>query len=278
MIEQCPFQELLQSLKQPGALLLLCLCLPLTACAVHTADAEKHVAGTVIYRERMALPPDAELVLNVDGHSPDGDAVRVAEIRIPVNGRSVPLPFDIRYPDAPHTLHTLSARITSGNETLFAVPEPLAIPDDPQAAGELVVMTHRAIAESGGTVASGTEPVSSLCEGNRWKLVLLHGRPAEVFEDQPEAHLVFHPEAAGSGRISGSDGCNALLGTYEINGSALRFSELGATLRLCPQGEEQAAAFRQTLGAATGWRLAAGRLELLTPNGPAAVLESLALK
>lgn len=278
MIEQYALQAFLQTLKQPGALVLLCLCLPLTACTAGTCGTEQRVAGTVIYRERMALPPDAELVLTVDGRRPDGEAIRIAETRIPVNGRSVPLPFDIRLPDDPYAVRTLSARIMSGSEALFAVPEPLPVPNDPQTSGALVVLTHRVIAGTAADAGGVREPVASRLAGTRWKAVLLHGRPVDVFDDQPEAHLVFHPESAHSGRISGSDGCNALLGTYEINGSALRFSELGATLRLCPQGEEQAAAFRQTLGAATGWRLAAGRLELTTPDGPAVVLESVALK
>ena len=54
-------------------------------------------------------------------------------------------------------------------------------------------------------------PVTDGLAGTRWKLVELNGKPAEVYDNQPEPHLLFNPEGA-QGRISGSDGCNSLIG------------------------------------------------------------------
>ena len=48
------------------------------------------VSGTVSYKERIALPPDAELVVLLYQRTPDG-RLRVAEDRTPTAGRNVPL-------------------------------------------------------------------------------------------------------------------------------------------------------------------------------------------
>lgn len=266
--------------------LVLALCflflglLPAACAAGHAPGAAKRLAGTVTYRERMALPPDAELVVVLDSRTEDRDAVQVAEVRIPANGRSIPLPFEIRYTRDPEKEYTLRARILEkGGEVLFDTPEPLPVPDDATA---LVVLTRRVFPDSAVSAQDndGQRPhpgLSSLA-GTRWKLILLHDRKAEVFDNQPEVHLVFHPEGTTGGRISGSDGCNAVLGSYTVKGSALRFSHLGGTLMLCPEGDAQAREFNRMLGTVTGWKVSGDRLELLSDNAVQAVFASVPLK
>lgn len=266
--------------------LVLALCslflglLPAACAAGHAPGAAKRLAGTVTYRERMALPPNAELVVVLESRTPGQDAVQVAEVRSPVNGRSVPLPFEIRYARDAEKAYTLRARILEkGGEVLFETSEPLPVPDDDAA---LVVLTHRVFSDSAVSAqdADGQKPQPDPAPlaGTRWKLILLHGRKAEVFENQPEVHLVFHPEGAAGGRISGSDGCNAVLGAYTVKGNSLRFSHLGATLMLCPEGDAQAREFNRMLGIITGWKISGDRLELLSGNAVQAVFASVPLK
>ena len=78
----------------------------------------------------------------------------------------------------------------------------------------------------------------------------LNGKPTEVYDNQPEPYLLFNPEGA-QGRISGSDGCNSLIGSYTLQGDRIGFSQLGSTMMLCPKGDAQARALAQALSGAT---------------------------
>ena len=57
------------------------------------------LTGMVTYRERMALPPDAELTVTLHRKTSDGRML-VAEERASTEGRNVPLPFSIACPAA----------------------------------------------------------------------------------------------------------------------------------------------------------------------------------
>ncbi|MBM3479018.1 MAG: META domain-containing protein [Alphaproteobacteria bacterium] len=100
--------------------------------------------------------------------------------------------------------------------------------------------------------------------GTRWRLVALGEAPVVVADAARAPHLVF---AAEGGRISGSDGCNRVLGAYALDGARLSVSGLAATRMACTDGMEQAAAFARALGATAGHRIAGDRLELLDESG-----------
>lgn len=78
-----------------------------------------------------------------------------------------------------------------------------------------------------------------------WKLTWLKDTPVEVFDNQREPHLVLHMDA----RLSGSDGCNRLMGSYQYRGedALLQFSALGSTRMACRQGATQARAITELL-------------------------------
>lgn len=197
------------------------------------------LTGMVTYRERMALPPDAELTVTLHRKTSDGRML-VAEERASTEGRNVPLPFSIACPaaDSSSMSYELEAAISSGGTTLFATTRPLMVhPGD----ADIMVLTHRVM---------DTAPVTDGLAGTRWKLVELNGKPAEVYDNQPEPHLLFNPEGA-QGRISGSDGCNSLIGSYTLQGDRIGFSQLGSTMMLCPKGDAQARALAQALAGAT---------------------------
>lgn len=59
------------------------------------------LTGTVAYRDRRALPPNALIVIQIqDVSRADAPAVVVASAQFAANGRQVPLPFTIRYDPA----------------------------------------------------------------------------------------------------------------------------------------------------------------------------------
>jgi copper homeostasis protein (lipoprotein) len=78
-------------------------------------------------------------------------------------------------------------------------------------------------------------------QGQSWRLQALQdgkGPALPKAPDQPpELEL-----AADSDRLSGSGGCNRLMGGYQLKGERLRFSQLASTPMACP---EAAMAFEQ---------------------------------
>lgn len=56
------------------------------------------LSGTVTYRQRSALPPGAVLEISiVDVAKVDAPSRTIGSIRVPTQGRQVPIPFELRY-------------------------------------------------------------------------------------------------------------------------------------------------------------------------------------
>lgn len=87
-----------------------------------TSAAERTVTGEVIYRERIALPPDAVLMVELaDVSQADAPATVIAKRRIAPAGQ-VPIKFEIGFdPKAIEKGRTyaLQARITVGERLMF---------------------------------------------------------------------------------------------------------------------------------------------------------------
>lgn len=84
---------------------------------------EAYVTGTVTYRQRIALPPDA--VLNVqlqDASKVDAQATVLGQRSIVTGGRQVPLAFEVRYDSSKISTNAtvvVSATILMGGRLLF---------------------------------------------------------------------------------------------------------------------------------------------------------------
>src|SRR3954447_24065704 len=83
------------------------------------SGAEPHavLAGTVTYREPIALPPNARVEVRLEDVSEaDAPADELAAQTIAANGKQVPIPFELRYSprsiDASHR-YAVCASITS---------------------------------------------------------------------------------------------------------------------------------------------------------------------
>lgn len=115
-----------------------------------------------------------------------------------------------------------------------------------------------------GSAISLDEPI----EGPSWRLVQLGDQPVEPgSEPQRDAQIRFE---AGSGRVSGSGGCNRVSGTFQRSGSSLRLSQLAATKMACadPATGERETQFFAALQSTTSYRLQGpGRLALLDAGG-----------
>ena len=254
-----------------GVLALTALSL-LSGCVCHpkTSLTEVPTSGAVAYRERIALPPSASLHVTL---SSAGEKQPAATITVPFTG--VPTPFQIKSALPVGTPCVLNATIMLDGEVLFATPEPTAT-----TAGETnvslwaqrVMPKQDAAPSPAQTTAAAQTPKNSL-NNTTWQLAALNKTSVQAFAGQPLPHLVFTAETDTSGKISGSDGCNRLIGGYTLSSETIQFSTMGSTMMLCPAGEEQTRAFLSILGSVNKWHLQDSRLELSTSKGEVLLFE-----
>lgn len=135
----------MQSRLLTAALFTMTAALGLTACD-SSATSTRSISGNVIYRERMALPPSAEVEVKlVDVSLADAPAVTIAETRIKPEG-SVPIPYVLEFASdkiEDGRSYALQAQIMAGNELLFTTtthhPAPI------EGAEQVDILVHRAL-------------------------------------------------------------------------------------------------------------------------------------
>jgi putative lipoprotein len=105
------------------------------------------VTGVVVYRERIALPPDAALIVRLlDVSRPDAPAVVLGEQRIHPTGQ-VPIPFEIAYDPTrvdDRTSCALEARIEAGAALTFASTRAIPVITGGSPTRDLEVLVERA--------------------------------------------------------------------------------------------------------------------------------------
>lgn len=103
-------------------------------------------------------------------------------------------------------------------------------------------------------------------ETTYWKLSVLRGKPVETARNQQEPFFVLRPEQK---RLTGSGGCNRLIGGYTVEGDRLSFTGVASTRMACVQAMDQERAFLEALSTVARWRVDGERLELLDDQGVA---------
>jgi putative lipoprotein len=236
--------------SRASATLLASAVMTMIGCARnHESSSGGKVIGTVAYRERMALPPDAVVQVQLsDVSRQDAPAIVVAETTITPAGRQVPLPFELNYDagaiDQKHS-YAVRATIRSGDQLLYTTntAAPVITRGNPT---QVPLMLVRA----GGTAGA---PRAELW-GTSWRLADLQGRPAL---EGVEATLEF-PER---GKVAGKGSCNRFFGTANISGDSLTLSQMGSTQMACVgPGMEQEGRYLKALAAAQRFSLAGNTL------------------
>ena len=109
---------------------LLGVCAVLAGCTMANVVPESssvasmaRVTGTITYRERIALPPTAEITVQLaDVSRADAPALVIARQVLPTAGRQVPFAFALEYDaatiQAAHT-YAVQVRIEDGGKLLF---------------------------------------------------------------------------------------------------------------------------------------------------------------
>ena len=213
----------------------------------------KHLEGSLFFRERIMLPPEVTVsvrLLTEDG-TVAGQSVSLLSGREELTFRIGFLSSDLK------DTAGIEASVFYGKEPLFATPEGTRVELNERPS----VLLHHAV-----PIKEQATPL----KGTYWRLKELDGKPAESFADQPEAHLILREK----GEATGSDGCNNFFMGWESSDGSISFTPGGATLRLCPNGEEQARKMLQMFPTVKAWNISGGQLELRSDEKLEAVFEA----
>jgi len=101
-------------------------------------------------------------------------------------------------------------------------------------------------------------------EGTTWHLATLGERTVTASSSPQRAGLVLDGE---NHRVSGSGGCNRIMGTYTRDGEHIGFSPMAATRMACPDGMDLEQAYTAMLELVTSWRVLGRTMELRDVDG-----------
>ncbi len=127
------------------ALLVVVLAVFVTGCAPGVGT--PNVTGTVTYRERIALTPDAVVIVRIEDISrADAPATVIGEQMIKTEGKQVPIPFAVSYRSADikeGNRYNVRVRIEDGSGKLLYVSDtitPVITGGNPTSGLEIVVV------------------------------------------------------------------------------------------------------------------------------------------
>jgi len=260
-----------QQAIRTGALLLLTLLLASCGLRVdmHGEEARPSgkISGTITYRERVALPPDALVrVALLDVSRMDVAATLIAETTI-VPRHGVPIAFELDYDPGkidPRLVYAVRATILRGDNYLFVTDT--HYPVLTRGHGESVDLVLKR--SGGGSAAVAPAPLTN----TRWLLRTLAGQPVETGANQREVFLQF--EHQGEAAIAhGYSGCNSFTGHYLAAGATLTFDKMAKSLRACEdmQVEDR---FLGMLERVTSFRIESSWLILSGSSGELATFEA----
>ena len=223
----------------------------------HAADVT--ISGSVFYRERMALPDDATLTVQLVDTT-QAPAGVVGEALVHPAGQ-VPIAFSLSVDTARLASgkdHGLTARIEVDGATWFANETPAPI-DLKEPAAPLSLLLVRVAEKSPPENLAETGSV----KGTTWRLSSLGGEDAAT---GVVSTLTFNDD----NNISGNGGCNSFGGQATFDGVKLNFSDVFSTMMACEQPKmEQEAAFLAAVAKTASYTVEGATLTLLDGSGTA---------
>ncbi len=215
--------------------------------------AEKTIKGEVMYRERIALPPNAVLSVQLaDVSLADAPAAIVGERKVAPAGQ-VPIKFEISFDPKvirPKMTYALQARITADDKLLFITDTRYEV-DPLSDAPQTIVLKM---------VAPTAQSAASFV-GELWLVDYIDGIGAIA---APQA--TFRVNKAG--RVGASGPCNTYSATAKVDGETIAISNIDSTYKACPpevMAEEKA--FFDALAKAASYRVDGGKLVIADKDG-----------
>ena len=214
--------------------------------------ADRTLRGEVTYRERIALPPDAVLSVQLaDVSLADAPATIIGERKVAPAGQ-VPIKFEISFdPKAirPNMTYALQARITAGDRLLFVT-----------------------------DVSHQVDPLSDKPQTLKLKMVASNGKADALFgqswliEYIDGIGVIAEPQAtfriSEAGKAGGSGPCNVYFATAKVVGEMITISDIGSTYKACaPEVMAEEKALFEALAKAASYHVEAGRLIIADKDG-----------
>lgn len=234
----------------------------IVALAVPAQAADITFSGSVAYRERMALPDDAALVVNLV--SLPGLA-RVAGAHAALGGKaSSPIQFTLNVRSdvlSAGGRYGLVAEIWSQGYPIFTNVQPVPV-DAAAPSGILIPVQHftpppHDVPQQVLPPVATPNPLLDVV----WTVTSIGGDPV-----QPAGKVTL--SIAADYRVGGSGGCNSYFAEADFTDPPLSFSPVAGTRTACdPAIMAQEARFFRALGATSGYELSADTLMLLDAAG-----------
>ena len=231
---------------------------PLVVGMIVTPDravaSEKILTGEIMYRERIALPPNAQVTVQLaDVSLADAPAAIIGEQQISPAGQ-VPIKFEIKFDPSviqPNMTYALQARISVDNQLWFITDTRHQV--NPLADTQQTVMVRK--------VSGGDGATSETILGKDWKVDFIDG-----IDVLPEPRATFRVDE--NGRIGGKGPCNGYFANAKIDGSKITIGQAGATMMACaPDLMKAEQALFKAFAKVASYRLADGALTLVDENG-----------
>jgi len=240
------------------------------------AHSQSVLTGTVTYRERIALPPNARVEVRLEDVSQaDAPADEVASQTVAANGKQVPIPFELRYSPQnidPSHRYAVRASITSADgDLMFTTTLHYAVLTGGAADQNVEIVVQRAgggaraAAPGASAVGADQGDAAPSPPSGTWRLAAIKrpGATEQAVGADPRYTVAF-----ADGRLSGIAHCNRYTSGYEQPAPGeLKISPMmAATLMACPS-ESIASEFLRALGGATRYELRGDRLLLSYGDG-----------
>jgi putative lipoprotein len=244
--------------------LLVIMGLSLAGCAALNKTApENRIEGTVWYKERMLLPPDAEVAVFLEDVSKaDAPATIIASTAFKAK-ESPPWDFVLTFdPDTieERNRYGLRAKITRDEQLLFVSTEanPVFRDDGDNSVRIQVSRVDNAFAEG-----KNSSPSTTDLAGIAWQLVGMGGDANDPEAVKKPLNIVFVEEGK---QVHGYAGCNSFTGGYSQAEAQLSFEAIAATSMACGEGMAREREFLEALRDTTQLEIENGELTLLNDD------------
>jgi len=214
---------------------------------------EKIVRGEVVYRERIALPPNAVLSVQLaDVSLADAPAAIIGKQKVKPAGQ-VPISFEIKFDPSvikSQMTYALQARITVDDRLVFI--SDMRHQVDPLTDVPQTIMLKM--------VTPDTGPTASVF-GQLWLVDYVDGVGAVT---EPPATF----RVSEAGKAGGTGPCNAYFATARVDGHAIAISDIGSTRKACaPAVMAEEKALFDALARAASYHVDAGKLVVADKDG-----------
>lgn len=213
------------------------------------------ITGSALYRERIILPPNAVFEVTLQDVSLADAPAKIIARSDYISGGTVPLRFSLSFDDKVIVPgHSYAVRATIRHEDALLFTTDTHVPAF-ETNGPLTLNLVHVAGHATQTVTTPDFPLRN----TYWKLIELNSKAVEVAERQREPHLIFAEKEA---RVSGSGGCNSIMGGFDVDNHNLSFKQMAGTMMACTNGMEQESAFLKALTTVTGFQITGNTLEL----------------